>query len=221
MPLRSHVTEAQLTDSSDLENDDDRSGKKRKRRPSQPSRPAISKYDLTDSSSSNDDHGLQEVQGRRRRKPKPRRGPPLNVKMKGESFCKDLAMKWCRGCNRRCLEGFLSQNRLGALMSFREAWCSLHKLDQDRLASSRNNTQVSFKTIHEKVLQADSFFQGSTSCSTKAYDRLKELMEAAAGGKVSYEFEDHQVCFRAWKLLHGLGDLVEVYDVLTWHELIL
>ena len=212
MPLRSHVTDAQLTDSSDPENEDGRSGK-RKRRPSQPSRPPISKFDLTDSSSNSDECGLQEGQGsgRQRRKPKPRLGPPLNVKMKGESFCKDLAMKWRRGCKRRCLEGFLRKNSLQALMVFREAWCSLHKLDQDRLASSRN-AQVSFiKTIHVKVVSGR-FFQGSKFCTAKVYDKLKEIMDAAAGGKVSWEFEGHHVCFRAWKLLHGLGDLVEVYD---------
>lgn len=104
--------------------------------------------DLSSSSSHAESLAEAGVKRRRRKKRKKKNpGETLKERMSSIQTCKDIAMKHCPGCNRRCLEDYLSKDKLKALVAFRKNWVSLRKLDQDRIASWRQLTGDSLKMV--------------------------------------------------------------------------
>lgn len=93
--------------------------------------------DLTDEEASADEAAeLLQVEGGKKKRY--RDGPTLKDRLQDKNVCKELLLKRRGGkCKKQCLKKFQSKHLFEKLMDFRQQRSELHKLDADKLVSSK------------------------------------------------------------------------------------
>lgn len=84
--------------------------------------------DLSDDESSSTLDGVAPARPTRKRKHQ-----SLRMPLDDQQYLKSCLAKRCKCSKQNCFEPFVEETKFSELLTFRQEWCALHKLDQDNL----------------------------------------------------------------------------------------